>query len=125
MCERIKQKGRKVVGIGNKGQSSTHLQTSCDIFYYIEHLEEDLIQLEQTRLQEFKDLLFRTLDSIPCDKEGWIDFGALGKKLRKLYSGFENRFGGKKLSEWLSDLSSHLDVNGQMVRVIDPEFLSV
>ncbi len=25
LCERIKQKGRKVIGIGNKGQTSTHL----------------------------------------------------------------------------------------------------
>jgi uncharacterized protein (TIGR00288 family) len=125
LCEQIKQKGRKVVGIGNEGHSSTHLRASCDTFYYIEHLVEDLIQLEQTRLQEFKALLLRALCSIPCDREGQVNFGPLGNKLRELDLGFENRFGGKKLSEWLSDLSSYLDISGQMVRVIDPEFLSV
>jgi uncharacterized protein (TIGR00288 family) len=123
LCEQIKRKGRKVVGIGNKGHSSTHLRAACNTFHYIEQLEEDLIKLEQ--LQEFKALLFRAIDSMPCDKEGCVNCGALGKKLRELDPSFENRFGGKKLSEWLSDLSSHLEINGQMVRVIDPEFLSV
>ncbi|MBZ0281118.1 MAG: NYN domain-containing protein [Anaerolineae bacterium] len=116
LCERIKHKGRKVVGIGNKGQTSTHLRDSCDAFHYIERLEEALIQLEQTRLQEFKALLFRALDSNPCGKEGWVHCGLVGKKLRELDSGFENRFGGKKLSKWLSDLGGQLDIRGQMVR---------
>lgn len=118
LCKRIRQKDRKVVGIGNKGQTSTHLQASCNTCHYIEHLEKTLIQLEQTQLQAFKVLLFRALDSILCDKEGWVHCGQLGTKLRELDSGFENRFGSKKLSEWLRDLSGQLDINGQMVRVI-------
>lgn len=116
LCKRIKKRGRKVVGIGNKGQTSTHLQASCNTFYCIEDLEKTLIQLEQT--QAFKALLFRALGSISCDKEGWVHCGPLGKKLRELDSSFESQFGSKKLSKWLRDLSGQLDINGQMVRVI-------
>jgi hypothetical protein len=49
--------------------------------------------------------------------------GPLGKKLREreLDSGFEARFGGKKLSEWLSDLSDLVEINAQMVRIADSE----
>lgn len=112
LCKRIKQRGRKVVGIGNKGQTSTHLQASCDTFY---HLEEALIQLEQTRLEDFKALLVHALDSILGDEDGWVNCGSLGKKLRELDCGFEKRFGCKKLSKWLKDLGSQLE-RGQMVR---------
>jgi len=119
LCERIKQKVRKVVGIGNKGQTSAHLKESCDSFYYIEDLAEVLIQLEHT--QEFMDLLFRALASMPCDKDGWVHRGPLGNKLRDLDSGFEDRFGNKKLSEWLRDLSGQVEINAHMVRLADPE----
>lgn len=114
LCERIKQKGRKVVGIGNKGQTSTHLKASCHLFYCIEDLEEEILKLEQTR--QFKALLYRALDSIPCDKDGWVHFGPLGTKLRELDSDFENRFGSKKLSEWISDLRDDFEIHEQLVR---------
>lgn len=121
LCEQIRQTGRKVAGIGNKVQSSIQLQTACDAFYYIEDLDKILGQPdEETRLLEFTALLFRALHSMPYDKEGWVNRAALGIKLRELDPGFKNRFGGKKQSKWLSDLSSHLEINGQMVRVIDP-----
>ncbi len=125
LCERIKEKGRKVVGIGNKKQASPHLQKSCETFYYIEELDELLIQLQQTRLQEeFKALVFRALDLVPHDPEGWVNCGQLGKKLRELDPDFNERFGSRKLSEWLTDLSGQLDRNGQLIRrVIDPESL--
>jgi hypothetical protein len=122
LCEQIKQMDREVVSIGNNGHMSTHLQESCDIFYYIEDLEAILLQLEQTRLQEFKTLVFRALDSISCDKKGWVKLSLLGTKLHELDKGFKNRLGHKKLSAWLSDLSSQVEIKGQMVRVMDPEF---
>lgn len=122
LCERIKQKGRKVVGIGNKGQTSPHLKEACDIFHFIEDLEKALVEPESPRSPEtFKNLLFRALKSMPRDEEGWMHCGALGNKLRELDSEFENRFGSKKLSEWLTGLSDQIEVKGQMIRVIDPE----
>lgn len=121
LYENIKQEGRKVVGIGNKRQTSAYLQKSCDSFHYIEDLTEVLIQLEQTRRHEFMDLLFRALASMPCDKEGWVHCGPLGTKLRELDSGFEDRFGDKKLSKWLHDLTDQVEINAQRVRIADPE----
>lgn len=35
LCERIKLKGRMVIGIGNSGKTSTWLQKSCNTFYTI------------------------------------------------------------------------------------------
>ncbi len=118
LCERVRQKGRTVVGIGNKGQTSTRLQESSDSFCYIEDLEDVLLRLEQTRLQEFKTLVLRALDS----KDNWVNLGSLGTKLRKIDKEFENQFGHKKLSEWLSELSDKFEIKGQVVRVTDPEF---
>ena len=122
LCAHIKQKKCKVVGIGNKGQTSSHLQESCDLFHYIEDLVEVLIQFEQAqRRQEFMVLFFHALDAMPDDQDGWVHCGPLGTKLRELDPGFEARFGGKKLSEWLSDLSDLVEINAQMVRIADPE----
>ena len=122
LCERVRQKGRTVVGIGNKGQTSTQLQESCDSFCYIEDLEDVLLRLEQTRLQEFKTLVLRALDSISCDQDGWVKLTLVGTRLHELDKRFKTRFSDKKLSEWLSELSDKFEINGQMVRVIDPEF---
>lgn len=113
LCEHIKQKGRKVIGIGNKGQTSSRLQAACDRFYSIEDLEE----LEQTQLEEFKALLFCALNSIPPDKDGWAHCGSLGHKLRKLDPEFEQRFGCKKLSVWLSNLGDQIERKGHMIRI--------
>lgn len=58
---------------------------------------------------------------MPCDQAGWVSFGALGNKLRELDSGFEIRFGRKRLSEWLHGLNDQVEINAQMVRLVDPK----
>jgi uncharacterized protein (TIGR00288 family) len=124
LCEHIKQNRRKVIGIGGRGQTSPHLQKSCDTFHYIEDLEETLIQLEEKAPPpEFKDLLFRALALTPSKHEGWVPYTALGEKLRELDPELETRFGRKKLSARLREFSDQLDINGHMVRVrvIDAE----
>lgn len=93
LCERIRQKGRKVVGIGHKGHTSPHLRESCSTFHYIEDLEEALMQFKPTRHQEFDVRLYRALDSLPRDEEGWVTWGSLANRLRELDSDLENRFG--------------------------------
>ena len=42
LCERIKRKGKTVIGIGNKGQTSTSLRKSCNEFHNFERLERFL-----------------------------------------------------------------------------------
>lgn len=96
LCEEIKQKGRKVVGIGNKGQTSTRLQASCETFYYIEHLEEALIQLERIALLREAFIQAQRTDSL-------AHIAQIGQVLRRLDSRFESRFGKKKLSEWFEE----------------------
>lgn len=114
LCEAIKEEGRQVIGIGNKKQTSPHLEKSCDTFHYIEDLEKTLIQLEKSPLLEFKVLLFDTLTEIPCDSEGWVNLGLLGKKLREDPT-FKKRFNGK-LSKWLNMLGNQIEIKDQSVR---------
>lgn len=49
LCKRIKEKQRKVIGIGNKGQSSPHLQEACNAFYFLEDLEKTLVSLKGSK----------------------------------------------------------------------------
>lgn len=122
LCERIKQKNCKIVGIGNKGQTSPHLKESCDIFHFVEDLEKALVQPEPSRPSEtFESLLLRALKSMPHDKDGWVLSSALGTKLRELDPHFESHFGSKKLSERLKGLSDQIEVNERSIRVIDSE----
>ncbi len=95
LCERIKERGRKVVGIGNKGQTSPHLREACDDFYYIEDLEETLEQAPLAFLRKAYIQIQRP--------NGMAHIGQLGQILRKLDPGFESHFGKRKLSKWLDD----------------------
>jgi len=102
LCERIKQKNRKVVGIGNKRQTSPDLQKSCDDFCYIEDLEEKLlVLLEQAALKP--ETLLREAYIQAQRPDGLACLSEIGNQLQKLDSGFVNRFGKKKLSKWLDE----------------------
>ncbi len=118
LCEQIKQESRKVVGIGNKKQTSTHLKESCDKFHYVEDLDNEIIRLEQTRPpEEFRTLVYRALESIPHDNEGWTTIAGLGSKLRELCPDYEKRYSGKELSVRLREIGGQIEVNGQRVRI--------
>lgn len=43
LCRRIKDKGRKAVGISNEKQASRRLQKSCNSFYFIEQVKKYFI----------------------------------------------------------------------------------
>ncbi len=117
LCERIRQKGRKVVGIGNKKQSSDQLQKACDEFHFVEDLDKALSRLEQNRLTEaFATLVYRALELMPHDNEGWTTIAELGIKLRDLCPDYEKRYSGK-LSVRLRELVGEIEVNEQRVRI--------
>lgn len=120
LFESIKEENGIVIGIGNKGQTSDSLPESCDTFYFIENLEEELLKLEKAPLWEFEELLYMAFHELPL-KEGWVGFGPLGTKLRELEPEFEIKFGSKKLSEWLRNLGEYFEIRDQMVRKVDRE----
>lgn len=117
LCKRIKQKSRKVIGIGNEGQTSTSLRETCNKFYYLEEIDKELSKLEKP-LREFKNLVNRAFHELPRNEDGWVDCGPLGTKLREVTFDFESRFGGEKLSTWLKRLNGYFETQGQRVRKI-------
>lgn len=123
LCERIKQKGKIVVGIGNKAQTSTYLQKSCTNFHYIEQLEKLLIRFEQTQKMSWTiqletaeriDLLLEAYTQVKRT-DGLAHIGQIGQILRKLDSSFESHFSQKKLSEWLDEYSHIFKRNGNYI----------
>ena len=117
LIETIKEENRRVIGIGNKKQTAPKLEKICDAFHYIEDLEELLAR--DSRIREFKALVFRTLTSSQPNKAGWVYMGWLGKKMCELDPEYKSRLKIKKLSSWLNKLTNFLEVEGQMVRVIN------
>lgn len=107
LCRRIKQKGKQVIGIGNKNHTSEGLQRVCHKFFFV----EDIV----TELAEFEALLARAMLEI-SQKDGWVHYAPLGQKLRQLYPNFESRFGNRKLSEWLSNFNTQFEICEQKVR---------
>ena len=122
LCKRINQKGRKIIGIGNEGNTSSHLKDVCDSFYYIEDLSKEPIQIDPTRLQEFEVLLFQALAKLAGDPQQNIYLGQLGNTLRDIDPSFESRFGDHKLSDWLRKFEEHISVDNHKIKIANSDF---
>lgn len=124
LCEHIKQKGRKVIGFGNRKHTAESFRESCDKFYYLEDLENELSKLKKLHpippdeLRKFFVCLIMAYHQLP-QKDGWVHYGDLGKKLRERSPNFESRFGKYKLSELLRNLNEDFESHEQMIRRID------
>ena len=110
LCQRIKQKGRTVIGIGNEGQSSTALKTACDAFFHIEDLCKSPIPAQ--RMVLLLEAYHQTRS-----ENGRSHIGQMGQLLRQLDRQFKTHFAGKRLSKWL-DMYPHLfNRDGDYIRL--------
>jgi hypothetical protein len=95
LCQRIKAKGKQVIGVGIRKQTSRVFRKSCNKFIYIENLNKELDEP-----CEFRILVEGVIRQLP-QKNGGVNYGHLVNKLREIDPNFESRFGSKKLSKWL------------------------
>jgi len=125
LCEHIQKKGKQVIVIASKNHTSQSLLNSRVKLIYVEELESEINKRNISHptsalstLKELEKLLDRAFLELP-QKDGWVHYGLLGKKLRQLEPNFQSRFGGKKLSTWLKSLAQCFESREQFVRRIN------
>lgn len=112
--EIMKQKGKQVIGIGNKSQVSTSLRKSCDHFYNLEDLKGLLSASNKPKpipkqvVREFSYPLYFAYHQLTPNGD-WIDVRQLGTKLREVVPDYKNRFGKYQLSEWLEHFNKDFE----------------
>jgi len=120
-CKRIQEKGLKVIGIGNKNQTSIALQEVCDKFHYLEDLAHELGKLEKLHpippkdVRRFSTSLFIAYHQLTPEGD-WVQYVQLGEKLREIDPEFESKYGKYKLSEWLKNFEQHFENRDQMIK---------
>lgn len=123
-CKRIQERGKYVIGIGNKMRTSTTFLDSCDKSYYLEDLDNELAILEKRHpippreVRELFNVLFFAYHK--TTKTDWMSFGQLGKRLREEDPNFERKYGKYKLSNWLTIFDEDFEIRDQMIRRKEP-----
>lgn len=126
-CEFIRER-HQVVGIGQRKQASLDLQKSCDEFYFLEDIEDNLRELKEhhpippNEVRDFFNYLFHAYWQLTKNTDWvWVSYSQLGKKLHEITKpDYQSRFGNYTLSEWLKNYQRHYESQDQMVRKIDP-----
>ena len=123
MCERIRQKGAQVIGIGSKSSSSSTLRKSCNTFFYAEDIVEKQNKpstksstAPKPKITPILEILIQAYQKTP-QENGWVHLGQLGEVLRHHDKQFYQRFANKKLSTWFKDFPQKFEVLGHRVRI--------
>lgn len=125
-CERIKERGSKVIGISNKSGDSKDLKSICDHFYYVKDIEEELNRLKQqypippADVRQFFTPLIMAYHQLSPDDWKWVSYSELGAKLHELSPSYEEKFGKYQLSMWLANFTTHFECSNNRIRKIDP-----
>jgi hypothetical protein len=128
-CKLIQEAGREVIVIGNKKQTSKSLQKSCNKFYALEDLKDELIELKELHpippreIRRFYPCLLRAYHQFTRKEYLWISYGQLNAKLHEIVPDFENKFGKYELSQWLRNYKQYFESNDkeQILRRIDSD----
>lgn len=132
-CQLIQERGKHVIGVGNRNQTSPDLTESCNKFYYLEDLDQELKALKKhypippSEVRTFFNYLFfayRELANVDNNgwiayNEDWVSYSQIGAKLRERHPDFESKFGKYKLSELLKSFDQYFETREQMIRRID------
>jgi hypothetical protein len=125
LCQRIRNKGRRVIGLANRKQTAERLQAACDAFFFLDNLEYTVRRLEDPDymslgvVEEFFYRLYYVYDQIAA-KDEWVTTTHLSLKLHELVPDYEGKFGKYALSEWLMNVEREFESDGQKVRRIAP-----
>ncbi len=121
-CQLIQERGKHVIVIGNRNHMSNGLRDTCNTFYYLEDLNDELKQLEKrhpippSEVRAFWNVLHLVYATFYKAHVDWITLAELRNRLREIAPNYEKRFEKHRLSEWLSNFDWYLEINGQMIR---------
>lgn len=125
-CRLLQERGRQVIGIGNKERVSSSIKESCDKFYCLEDLDAELAKLKKrfpippNEVRAFFNPLLFAYFRIVGKEWDWVTYPQLDNKLRELVSDYDAAFGQYKLSDWLKNYARDFESDGQRIRRIDP-----
>ena len=121
-CQLIQERGREVIVIGNREKMSNGLRDTCNTYYFLEDLIDELKQLEKLHpippgeMRAFWRILHSVYIRFYETQVDWITLAELGHKLHEITNDYESQFGQYKLSEWLRNFDWYLEIDGQMIR---------
>ena len=124
LCKLIKERGKQVIGISNKKQASDVLRKSCNKFYFLEDLHNEINKPKVTQpvtadeAREFLYLLFFAYHQLTNNND-WVSHSQIDQKLHEL-ADYERKFGKHKLSKWLKTVQKEFENVEQKIRIIDP-----
>ena len=125
-CQFIRERGKRVVGIGNQKHTSDDLRNSCNDYLYLEDLEDELSELERrysippNEVRSFSTPLLFAFHQLTKKEYEWVPCSQLEAKLRQMNPDYESKFGKYELSEWLRYFELRYETRDQMIRMIDP-----
>ena len=126
-CKFLQEHGKQVIVIGNRKKMSNSLRESCDEFYCLEDLDQELSELEKLHpippsevRKFFIPLVFAYSQLTKKYDWHWVSYSQIGAKLHEIVPDFEHKFGSHKLSEWLRCFEKDFETHEQMIRRIDP-----
>lgn len=96
LCAKIKDNGKTVIGISNKGKDSLLLKKICHKFHFIENLKQDLASLKKRKPSKFEKLLIQAFHELNPENNR-VNCGVLNQMLRELEPEYRKRFGNKRL----------------------------
>jgi hypothetical protein len=110
-CKFLRERQKKVIGIGNKDHTNQNLRAACSDFFFLEDLDQELDVIDKRLSVLYSDadiealrlgyLLTAYMDIRQPD--GRANFSQLVDALHKLDRAYESHFGTKKLSTWLKN----------------------
>lgn len=108
-CKFLRERNKKVIGIGNKEHTNQNLRAACSDFFFLEDLDAELAKIDKRLSVRYTDAevealrlgyLFSAYMEIR-QPDGRANLSQLVETLRKLDADYEVHFGGKKVSVWL------------------------
>ncbi len=113
---KLKESGKIVIGIGNKGSTSEAFVSSCDTFIYAENLDNEKIEQTEDKDLELQNLIKKAYDS--QNDEDYVDISIAGSYIKKVKPDFNiKEYGVKKLTDYfrkfpsLYELDTRISVN--------------
>ena len=126
-CKLLKDRGKQVIVIGNDKQTAKSLRASCDEFYNLADLLNELNSLKvrhpisPSKVREFFNPLFFAYHQLDDKKEDWVSHHELDIQLRELVPDYESRFGKYTLLQWLENFNQQYENDNKQIRRIDPD----
>lgn len=127
-CKFLRERGKKVIGVGNKDHTNQNLRAACSDFFFLEDLDEALGKLDERLSVHYTDSDIEALRlgymftafMETRQPDGRANFNKFHDALYELDRAHKAHFGTKKLSVWLKkDYQDKFKLADNFVSLVD------